>query len=314
MKVLVAGASSEFGLPLLEALRSAGHEVCGLTRSRRGAEKIGRCGVNSVIADVFDREGVGMAVASAEPEAVISLLITLPKNGPLRPSQVHPNLRLWGEGVPNLLFAAERAGAHRFLAESFVFAYGYGQYGPEPLTEDDEPANGAVIRGQAEILQGLRAMEHTVLSAKGVEGVVLRYGGRHGAEMPMTATLARALRLGVPVLPGGGHALLPFIEVGDSARATVAALERGGGREIYNLVDDRPSEMREYAEALASAIGARRPRSLPLPLVKLFAPYMACVLDHTRLPVSNEKAKRALDWEPRYSSPADAVRAYWTHG
>jgi nucleoside-diphosphate-sugar epimerase len=311
MRVLVAGATSVFGTPLMEALQGAGHEVCGLTRSGARAARIERCGANSVIADVLDREEVNVAVAVAEPDAVISLLITLPKNGPLRPSQVHPNLRLWGEGVPNLIAAARRAGVQRFLAESFVFVYGYGRYGPEPLTEDDEPTGGAVIRGQAEILDGLRGMERAVLNAEGLEGVVLRFGGRHGAEMPMTATMARALRLGVPVLPGGGHALLPFIEVGDSARATVAALELGGGKEIYNVVDDRPSEMREYAEALASAIGARRPRSIPLPLVKVFAPYMACVLDHTRLPVSNEKAKRTLDWQPRFASAADAVRAYW---
>jgi len=311
MRVLVAGATSVFGLPLMEELRGAGHEVYGLTRSRARVQKIEGCGASSVIADVFDGDGLSIAVAETQPDAVISLLITLPKNGPMRPSQVHPNLRLWDEGVPNLIAAARDAGAGRFLAESFVFAYGYGQYGPEPLTEDDELEGGAVIRGQAQILNGLRGMERAVLDAEGLEGLVLRYGGRHGVDMPMTTTMVRALCLGVPVLPGGGHALLPFIEVEDSAHATVAALERGRGKEIYNIVDDRPSEMREYAEALASAIGARRPRSIPLPLVKVFAPYMACILDHTRLPVSNEKAKRTLDWQPRFSSAADAVRAYW---
>lgn len=311
MRLLIAGATSVFGLPLTDALQGAGHEVSGLTRSRAGAEAIERLGATPIVADVFDRDRLGAALAAAEPEAVISLLITLPKNGPLRPSHVHPNLRLWGEGVPNLIAAAQHAGVRRFLAESFVFAYGYDRYGPEPLTEEDEPTGGAVIRGQAEILEGLRGMERAIVGAEGLEGIVLRYGGRHGADMPMTATMAKALRLGVPVLPGGGHALLPFIEIGDSIRATVAALERGGSKEIYNIVDDRPSEMREYAEAIASAIGARRPRSIPLPLVKVFAPYMACVLDHTRLPVSNEKAKHALGWRPRYSSALDAVRAYW---
>lgn len=312
MRVLVAGATSVFGLPLMEELRGAGHEVCGLTRSRARVSGIEQCGASPVIADVFDGDGLSVAVAEAKPDAVISLLITLPKHGPLRPSQVHPNLRLWAEGVPNLIAAARDAGAHRFIAESFVFAYGYGQYGPRPLSEDDELAGGAVIPGQAEILEGLRGMERAVLEAKGLEGIALRYGGRHGADMPMTAAMARALRFGVPVLPGGGHALLPFIELRDSARATVAALVHGAGGEIYNIVDDRPTEMREYAAALSAAIGARAPRSIPLALVKIVAPYMACVLDYTRLPVSNEKARRALDWEPRYATVPDAVRAYWS--
>jgi nucleoside-diphosphate-sugar epimerase len=312
MRVLVAGATSVFGLPLMEELRAAGHEVWGLTRSRaRASSRIEQGGAGSVIADVFDGDGLSVAVAEAKPDAVISLLITLPKHGPLRASQAHPNLRLWGEGVPNLIAAARNAGARRFVAESFVFAYGYGQYGPEPLSEDDELTGGAVIPGQAEILEGLRGMERAVLGAEGLESIVLRYGGRHGADMPMTATMARALRLGVPVLPGGGHALLPFIEVNDSARATVAALARGAGGEIYNIVDDHPTEMREYAAALSAAIGAREPRSIPLALVKIVAPYMACVLDHTRLPVSNEKARQALDWEPRYATAQEAIRAYW---
>lgn len=310
MRVLVAGATGVFGRRLMEELRGAGHEVWGLTRSRERAGEIAQCGAHPVVVDVFDREGLGVAVADAKPEAVVSLLITLPKNGPLRPSQVHPNLRLWGEGVPNLIDSARRAGARRFLAESFVFAYGYGQYGPEPLTEDDHLTGGAVIRGQAEILGGLRRMERAVLRAEGLEGIVLRFGGRHGSDMPMTVTMAKALRLGVPTLPGGGHALLPFIEVGDSSRATLAALARGAGGEVYNVVDDHPVEMREYAAALAASVGARAPRSIPLPLVKAFAPYMACVLDYTRLPVSNEKARRELGWKPRYSTTQDAVHAY----
>jgi nucleoside-diphosphate-sugar epimerase len=307
MRVLLVGATSVFGKPLIEALQAAGHEVIGSSRSAGGCAEIEQRGASSVIADVLDRDALFPAVARLRPEAVISLLVTLPKNGPLRASQVHPNLRLWSHGVPNLIAAATYAGARRLLAESFVFAYGYEKYGPEPLTESSRLIGGAVIPGQAEILTGLRNMERAVVSAAGLEGIALRYGGRHGAEVPMTATLAKALRRGLPVLPGGGHALLPFIEVGDAARGTVAALEHGKGGEIYNIVDDHPAELHEYATALAASIGAPSPRAIPLWLVELVAPYMACVLDYTRLPVSNEKARESLGWEPRYPSLHDAL-------
>jgi nucleoside-diphosphate-sugar epimerase len=309
MRVLLVGATSVFGGPLIKALQGAGHEVIGLTRSASGYAEIERRGASAVIADVLDLDSLAPAIARLLPEAVISLLITLPKNGPLRASQVHPNLRLWSRGVPNLITAATYAGVRRLLAESFVFAYGYEKHGPEPLIESTRLAGGAVIPGQAEILAGLRGMERTVTSAAGLEGIALRYGGRHGAGVPMTATLAKALRHRLPVLPGGGHALLPLIEMEDAAHATVAALERGEGGEIYNIVDDRPAELREYAAALAVSIGASPPRAIPLWLVEQVAPYMACVLDHTRLPVSNEKAKGLLDWEPRFPSLYDALGA-----
>jgi len=309
VRVLLAGATSVFGKPVIKALQGAGHEVIGLTRSASGYAEIERRGASAVIADVFDLDALRPAVARLQPDGVVSLLITIPKNGPLRASQVHPNLPLWNQGVPNLISAAAHAGAQRLVAESFVFAYGYEKFGPEPLTERAKLAGGAVIPGQAEILEGLRGMERTVTSATELEGIALRYGGRHGAGVPMTATLAKALRYGLPVLPGGGHALLPFIEMEDAALATVAALERGVGGEIYNIVDDRPSELREYAAALAASIRAPAPRAIPLWLVRPVAPYMACVLDHTRLPVSNEKAKQSLGWEPRYPSIHDLLGA-----
>jgi nucleoside-diphosphate-sugar epimerase len=309
MRVMIAGATSSFGGPLAEELRDAGHELVGLTRSPSKALYLEQRGVVPVVADVFDLETLVPAVMAAEPEAVVSLLITLPKNGPLRPSHVHPNLRLWSEGVPNLIRASREAGAGRLVAESFVFAYGYGQYGPKPLTERDEPTGGAAIDGQAEIIAGLRKMERAVIEAEGLEGIMLRYGGRHGTRVPMRRTMARALRCRLPVLPGGGHALLPFIEEGDSARAANAALLRGSGGEIYNIVDNAPVEMREYATALSRATGAPPPRSIPLGLIKLVAPYMACVLDHTRLPVSNEKAKRELNWAPRFATIHEAFAA-----
>lgn len=309
MRVLVAGATSVLGLPLLKELREAGHEVSGLTRSLAKIPEIERMGGSAVIADVYDGEGLETALAGVEPEAVISLLVTLPKNGPLRASQVHPNLRLWDEGVPNLIAAASQAGAQRFIAESVLFAYGYGQYGPEPLTENAEPTGGAVIAGQAEILTALRGMERAVIDAEGLEGIVLRYGGFHGEGVPMTATMARALRRGLPVLPGGGHGLLSFIELNDAVMATVAALGWGNSGEIYNIVDDRPAEVREYAAALSTAVGGRPPRSMPLWIFKAIAPYMACVLDHTRVPLSNQKAKRELGWEPRHRSVDAAIAA-----
>jgi nucleoside-diphosphate-sugar epimerase len=309
MRVLVAGATGTFGRTLTEALLREGHEVIGLTRSPARAREIERVGGRATVADVFERDDLIGALAGAEPEAVISLLITLPRNGPLRPSQIHPNLRLWGTGVPNLIEAARSAGAGRIVAESFVFAYGYGQYGPPALTEGEMPEGGAVIRGQAEILSGLRGMERAVTQAEGIDGIVLRYGGRHGASVPMRITMARALRCRLPVLPGGGHALLPFIELGDSAKAASAALKHGRSGEIYNVVDDRPVEMRDYAAALSSFVGAAPPRSIPLWLVRRAAPYLACVLDHTRLPVSNEKAKRELGWEPSYRTVYDAFEA-----
>jgi nucleoside-diphosphate-sugar epimerase len=122
MRVLVAGATSVPGLPLLRELNARGHEVVGLTRSPSKTPPIEAAGAKPVVADVFDSTEIDKVVADIEPEVVVSLLTTLPKWGPKRPKDFEPATKLWGHGAPNLVAAAQRAGVRRVVAESVVIA------------------------------------------------------------------------------------------------------------------------------------------------------------------------------------------------
>ena len=95
MRVLVAGATSVPGLPLLRELNSRGHEVVGVTRSSSKTPQIETAGARPVVADVFDADDIDKAVADIGPEVVVSLLTTLPKWGPKRPKDFEPAKRLW---------------------------------------------------------------------------------------------------------------------------------------------------------------------------------------------------------------------------
>jgi nucleoside-diphosphate-sugar epimerase len=110
MRVLVAGATSVPGLPLLRELNSRGHDVVGLTRQLAKTPQIEQAGAKPVVADVFDAAQIDSAVADIEPEVVVSLLTTLPKRGPMRVKDFEPARALWGRGAPNLVSAAQRAG------------------------------------------------------------------------------------------------------------------------------------------------------------------------------------------------------------
>lgn len=90
MRVLVAGATSVPGLPLLRELNARGHEVIGLTRSPNKTGAIGAAGAKPVVADVFDIDDIDKAVADIGPEMVVSLLTTLPKRGPMRVTDFEP--------------------------------------------------------------------------------------------------------------------------------------------------------------------------------------------------------------------------------
>jgi 2-alkyl-3-oxoalkanoate reductase len=91
-----------------------------------------------------------------------------------------------------------------------------------------------------------------------------------------------------------------FIHIDDAATATLAAVERGRGGEIYHVADDDPAPVREWLHALAAAAAAPSPRRIPAWLARLVAgPAIVAMMTEIR-GASNAKAKAELGWEPRH--------------
>jgi nucleoside-diphosphate-sugar epimerase len=300
MRVLVAGATSVPGIPVLRELTSRGHDVIGLTRQSSKTPQIEQAGAKPVVADVFDAGQIDDVVADIAPEAVVSLLTTLPKYGPMRMRDFDPAKKLWGHGAPNLVAAAQRHGVRRFVAESVIFAYGYPTTGPD-LVDEKDPYPGPPPRGGEAMLDALRHMEQTVLTSgqhSGTEGIVLRYGIFYGAGVPHTDLFARLVRWrALPAITGKG--IVSWIHIDDVATATADAVERGRGGQIYNIVDDRPQSFGDYIREMAAHSHRPRPLSVPGKLFGLIAPYGAIAFADTWLPVSNAKAKAELGFTPR---------------
>ncbi len=299
MRVLVAGATSVPGIPLLRELNARGHDVVGLTSQAAKTSEIEQQGAKPVVANVFDVEQLNAVVADIEPEVVVSLLTTLPKWGPKRPKDFEPARKLWGQGAPNLVAAAQRAGVRRIVAESVVFAYGYPTSGPELMDETD-PYPGPPFPGGESAIAALRGMEQTVLTSgehSDTEGIVLRYGIFYGPGMPHTDLFTRLAKWwALPAMTGNG--IVSWVHIDDVATATADAIDKGRGGQIYNIVDDRPQSFGDYVRELSAKLN--RPRPLPISprLFGLVAPYAATAFGTTRLPLSNAKAKAELGWTP----------------
>jgi nucleoside-diphosphate-sugar epimerase len=298
-RVLVAGATSVPGIPLLAELNSRGHEVVGVTRSSARTKQIEAAGAKPVVADVFDPDDIGRAVADTAPEVVVSLLTTLPKWGPKRAKDFEPAKKLWGQGAGNLVAAAQRAGVRRVVAESVVFAYGYPTSGPDLMDETD-PYPGPPFPGGESAIAALRGMEQNVLTSgqhSDTAGVVLRYGIFYGPGMPHTDLFTRLAKWwALPAMTGNG--IVSWVHIDDVAKATADALERGRGGQIYNIVDDRPQSFGDYAREMAGKFHRPRPWPMPRRLIRLVAPYAATAFGDTWLPLSNAKAKAELGWTP----------------
>jgi nucleoside-diphosphate-sugar epimerase len=292
MNIFVAGGSGTIGVPLVRALTAAGHHVTALTRSAGKRKTIEGLGASAALADALDRDALITAVESAHPTHVIHQLTALPKDAPRRASELEPTNRLRIEGTRNLLDAAIKAGARRFVVGSF------GPLAPRASGEQEEPVTAAI-----------RSMEEQVLDATrrgSIEGVILRYGLFYGHDAPSTSAMIEMVRKHrLPVVRGDASEL-PAVNLDDAVSATILALDRAPAGAVYEIVDDRAMSMTEIADAIAEYTASPRPWRVPAWLPRLLAPYMARMTS-MRLPLSNAKAKAELGWRPKYPTMREGL-------
>jgi len=305
MKIFIAGATGALGGHLIPRLIAAGHEVTGMTRSPARADALRALGARPTVADALDPEGVARAVAFAEPEVIVHQLTALSGEADLRHFDrafaVTDRLRV--EGTDNLLAAGRAAGVRRVVAQSFA-GWPFARTGGPVKTEGDplDPHPPAAMRRS---LAAIEHVESVVSAATPATGLVLRYGNFYGPgtglsqepDAPMTA-LVRRRRL--PVI-GGGNGVWSLVHIEDAAAATAAAIERGAAG-IYQVVDDEPAPVRVWLPALAAALDAPPPLRLPRWLGRLVAGEAVTVMMTESRGASNAKARRELDWRPRYAS------------
>lgn len=170
MRIFICGASGAVGRPLVRILVRAGHNVTGTTRTPSKAEGLQQLGAAPVVVNVYDVEALTAAMVAARPEVVIHQLTDLPdvRDPATLPSFVEANRRIRIEGTANVVAAAKAAGATRLIAQSIAMLY---VDGTPPYRESDPTQPTAA---------GEIALEDAVLSAIGIEGVVLRYGRWYG--------------------------------------------------------------------------------------------------------------------------------------
>jgi len=309
MRVFVTGATGALGRYLVPGLIAAGHQVTASTRTPGKVAQLRAAGAEPVVLDGLDREAVIAAVQAAAPEVIVHQMTALAGMRSLRnpDKQFAATNELRTRGTDNLLAAAARAGARRVVAQ------GYAGAGPDkrsgPLKTETDPPDWRPIRSASRAFAAMRHVEETV-PAGAPEGIVLRYGGFYGPGAS-DFLLEMLRKRQVPVI-GGGTGVWSFIEITDAAAATVAAVDKGAPG-IYNVVDDDPAPVSEWLPYLAEVAGAKPPLRVPALLGRLLGGEFVVAQMTTSRGFSNHKARKDLDWEPRYASWREGFRA-WAGG
>ena len=297
MRIFVTGASGVIGRRVVPLLVSAGYSVTAVARSDAKRTALAKAGATPIALDLFDRPAVERTVDGHQ--TIINLATHMPSSMArmMLPWSWKENDRIRSEGSGILADSAIKHGVERFIQESFAPAY--PDRGAAWVTEETPLAptkyNRSLLDAEASAQRVTRA---------GRTGIVLRFAAFYGPDAFTLHEMANMVRRGWSPLPGAPDAYISSISHDDAATAVVAALDLPAG--IYNVADDEPVTRRELNEVLASAVGARTPRSLPRLVVKLLGSIGE--LGSRSIRISNKKL-RASGWRPATRSLREGLPA-----
>lgn len=265
MRVFMTGATGFIGSYLVPELLKMDHQVVGLCRSQKSAEKLTRAGAeaaDAVIHAAFNHDFTRLKQHSEEDRQVI-------------------------EALGEVLAGSER---------QFIVTSGPGlaerSAGNDPVVETDAYASSAKFARAA------TEEAADAIFAQGVRVIVMRlpqvHDTRHQGRIGQHIRLAR--EKGRVAYVGDGENRLPAVHASDAVRLFRLALEHGRAGARYHAVGEEGVRMRDIAEVIGTGL------NLP---VESIAPGVAAgyfgelaglaVLD---LAASSALTRQELRWTP----------------
>ncbi len=276
MPVLITGASGFLGGRLAQMLVERGDDVRVLARASSDLRHLSHLQIQIVRGDLGDAAPLAQAMRGVRVVYHCAACST-----DWAPLQTYFSANV--TGTQNLLDAAVRANTvERFLHVSTTDVYGYPRVPCDenaPMHDVGLPYNRTKIQGEEAVWRAHR--EH------GLPVTVVRPATIYGPRgKDFVVEIAKLLRQRLMMLIDRGRARGGFTYVDNVADAMTRAAESPNtvGR-AYNLCDEAGTTWREYTNALADALGYRRPR-LALPFRAALALGRAMEIPHglLRLP------------------------------
>jgi nucleoside-diphosphate-sugar epimerase len=286
MRVFVTGASGHIGLPVVEELIGAGHEVVGLARSEDSAAKVEAAGAAVRRGDLDDLDG--LAAAASEADGVIHLAF---KHDLMATGEMEAAIA--ADMAATQAFGDALAGTDKAFVNTsgtlMLAMMGLGRIG----TEDDRSPGGH----RADVENATLA-----LADRGVRSSVIRLSplvhsdlDKHGFG-PTLIGLAR--EKGFAGYPSEGEYRWPAVHTLDAATLYRRAVEAAPAGEILHGVGDEGVALREIAEAIGRGTDLEV-RSIPEEEIPDYFSFLAgfITLDD---PTSNAKTREVVGWEPTH--------------
>jgi nucleoside-diphosphate-sugar epimerase len=266
MKILVTGSSGFIGTTLVRRLSAIGNEVAGLDRfppREYGGAKFYR-------GDLLDSTAITRAIFDFRPEAIVHLAArTSLKQVPPESDRFHANT----VGTRNVINAAAGVDVRRVVFTSTKYVY---RGNDVPAHREYRPATSyGLSKAEMEELvwtESSRIPEWCITRPTTVWGPGM---GRHYQRFLSLLLNERYFHVGRrEVLK---H--MAFIEnIAHQYCGLLAAPPSQVHQQIFYLADYEPYELRVWANTLAEALGAAKPKTLPYPAAKTAALVGDCIV------------------------------------
>jgi nucleoside-diphosphate-sugar epimerase len=281
MRVFLTGATGYVGSAVADELVAAGHEVVGLARSPRSAERLTARGLRVHRGDLED-----LAALRAGAEQADAVVHTAFEN-------ISATRSIQDSTAADRVAVAAMGDALAGTGKPMVVTSVTSLLRPGAEgTEHDEAASDGNPRGRAEI-------DALALAERGVRVSAVRlppsvHGEGDDGWVPALLRIAR--RQGFSGYVGEGANRWPAVHRLDAASLFRLALERADAGARWHAVADEGVPMRDIATAIGDVVGVP-PRAVDADAVEEHFGFLArfVAMDSPR---SSLHTRRALGWEP----------------
>jgi UDP-glucose 4-epimerase len=314
MKILVTGGAGYIGSVVSWQLVTEGHEVIVFDNLYQGHRAAVHPQATFIKGDLAHKADIDQAMAQHRPEAVMHFAsYTLVGESMQKP------FKYLGDNVRNGLNLFESAiehGVKKFILSSTANLFGE----PEriPITEEDKIAPSSPY-GEAKLI--LEQLLHWLEVTKDIRYATFRYFNACGATpelgedhrpeshlIPIVLQVALGQREKITIFGNDydtpdGSCVRDYIHVSDLASAHIMALHAldKGKSMTFNLGIGQGYSNLEIVET------ARKVTGHPIPAD--FGPRRPG--DPAKLIAGNDKVRRELGWEPKFTSLTDIIQSAW---
>lgn len=298
MKIVIIGGTGHVGTFLVPRLVTAGHEVINISRKQRNPYQIHNTwkSVQQIIIDRTEAEKTNIfakEISNLSPDIVIDMICFTPESAKILVESLNGKIQ-------------------HFLHCGSIWVHGHSEQVPTSESQPKKPFGDYGIK-KAAIEKYLLSVSHktgfpaTVLHPGHIVGpgwIPLNPAGNFNPEVFKKLMTGEEL-----LLPNLGMECVHHVHADDVAQAFIKAINnhKNSTGESFHVVSEQALTLKGYAEAMAAWFGKPSTlRFLPWEEWKRMVSESDAnaTWDHiSHSPIcSIEKAKKLLDYQPRYSS------------